>query len=124
MQPAEGGIYAIREGRLRWGYLKVLRCDSQTVHIAYYTQKSWLIPRTIEARKLGTGVMRNGKLGGIGHMPFTRAGFEAWPLNQIGFASVGKEELEGYQIWLDEEGGVFGERFGPEAALRALSGGA
>lgn len=43
----------------------------------------------------------------MGHLPISRAAFCAWAPSLIERSTVSEDELEGYHIWEESNGGVF-----------------
>lgn len=86
---------------------KVLRIDSNSVHIRLY--RNWFAE---PAQTVDTATLCLDKLGdagslGIAHLPLSRAAFASWEPNRIQNEPVTDEELEAYRVWEGLRGGIW-----------------
>ena len=86
---------------------KVLKADGYIVHIALYKNRYPERPAGIDPATLTFGSIDDADGFGIGHLPLSRATFAAWLPVRFQHSQVTDEELEGYRIWEDSEGGTF-----------------
>lgn len=70
----EGGVYAQKAGFFRWSVFKVLKLDSEVVHLRIYGNRFWRRPTESVLPLLDWSV---------GHMPISRATVAAWSLELI-----------------------------------------
>lgn len=112
----EGGLYATpwRDG----GYtvLKILKLDEHGVHLRRYSNVYDACPSSLDESSLHLhgiegliqGVeMREDAPLGVGHMPVSRGTFANSEAIFIQDSTVSSEELEGYEMWREAEGGYF-----------------
>jgi hypothetical protein len=100
-EPIEGGIYVTEDVTSEVpGYrlMKILKVEADAVHVRLYSDDFQTKP-TGEPTHMTVG---------IGHMPISREQFWRWEPEFIEVSSVSAEELEGYEIWRDADGGIFG----------------
>lgn len=103
-----GDICFVRSRGGGYQVAKVLRADAATVHIRLY--KNWFAE---PSDSVSTATLCLGKLGdtgslGIAHLPLSRALFASWKPVRIQKEPVTNDELEGYRVWRDAQGGVWG----------------
>jgi hypothetical protein len=119
--PIVGGVYSVRNERGGFGLIKVLMVDEKAVHIRLYSNQSkerlTQLPAEFEIVGLGPDfdmAKPPGQRGsipenfGIGHLPLSRKAFAKWQPEFIATVEIGPDELEGYEMWRDADGGVFG----------------
>jgi hypothetical protein len=87
--------------------VKVVKVDESLIHIALYKNRYSQRPLQIDERILTFGRIDDPGGFGIGHLPLRRGSFAAWFPVRIQHSQVTDEELEGYRIWYESEGGVF-----------------
>jgi hypothetical protein len=100
--PQAGGLYWIRNAKGRYDVFKVLAVDAKGVHVRLYTLSFAAPPTAADlaaARPLPWF---------IGHLPLSHRSYAAWDAQLVDAEPVGEEELEGYQMWIEADGGVFG----------------
>lgn len=105
----EGGLYVTEQESGRFVPLKILKVDEQGVHVRVYSNVFRAPPRTIDESTLYMAGMdrRDDERLGMGHLPISRASFSDWNVRFVQQSSVSAEELEGYNMWRDAEGGYF-----------------
>lgn len=105
----EGGLYIVPHESGNFVPLKVLKVDSQGVHVRIYSNVYAAAPAHIdEATLYMAGVdKREDEPLGMGHLPVSNETFAGWDVEFVQQSSVSTEELDGYQMWLDAEGGYF-----------------
>jgi len=89
--------------------LKILKVDDHGVHIRIYSNVYPAPPSHIDESTLYmAGVdKREEEPLGMGHLPVSNQSFSGWEATFVQQSSVNTEELEGYQMWLEAEGGYF-----------------
>ena len=90
-----------------FGVIKVLRTEGQVVHLRMYSDRWEARPYDIDPWALRLG-RADEPVPGIGHMPITRSAMGPWEPKLERLVMVGPDELEGYRMWRDTHGGVFG----------------
>jgi hypothetical protein len=106
--PVVGGYYSVDDGEGFYRVAKVLVADSDAVHIRLFKNKFRDRPSSVDLSTLGLGTIHDPDGFGMGHMPLARRSFSAWRPVLMGIEEpVTEEELEGYLMWLDAEGGLF-----------------
>jgi hypothetical protein len=102
-----GEIYSIADEK---GYLvaKVLAVDARAVHVRVYKNKYPTRPLEIDESTLTLGTIHDPDGFGMGHLPLLREVFRKWQPVFITQASVADEELEGYELWKEKGGGLWG----------------
>lgn len=103
----EGGVYANRYDWLRWSYLKILKLDEDVAHVRFYKLKSWLRPLSPARSIARLGVSAADRDFALGHVPLSRHLMEDWETRLLVVEEVEAEELEGYEMWKEADGGVF-----------------
>lgn len=94
-----GTICTIEDGDGKYGVIKVLVIDDEIAHIKVYKNKYTQRPAKVDMKTLSLGSLNDADGFGIGHMPIARKGFDAWKPIPVGFETVTKDDLEGYEIW-------------------------
>jgi len=112
----EGGLYTTPWGNGRYAVLKILKLDEHGVHMRRYSNvydtrpssldESSLRVHGIEALIQGVEVREDAPLG-VGHMPVSKGTFASSGAIFIQTSTVSSEELEGYEMWREAEGGYF-----------------
>jgi hypothetical protein len=103
---AAGDVCSVEAGESRYGIVKVLATDPDTVHVRVYKEKFGWRPERVDTGGLSLGTMHDDEFG-IGHLPLSRAGFGAWTPVRIHREPVSEDELEGFRLWQEARGGVW-----------------
>ncbi|MGV3724798.1 MAG: hypothetical protein ACO1SX_28195 [Actinomycetota bacterium] len=106
-----GGLYSTDSGDGSFGIVKVLVEDPSTVHLRLYQNRFTQRPESVDPATLTLGGIDDEDSGigiGIGHLPLARRDFLNWRPMLLMKQSVSDDELEGYQMWKEAGGGVFG----------------
>lgn len=93
----------------RYSVLKILKLDPYGVHVRIYSNQFEQHPSKLDETTLymaGMDRKPNESLG-MGHVPIRRASFASWGARFIKIVPVEQEELGGYQMWKDADGGYF-----------------
>lgn len=107
VEAEEGGLYSISsEGKYK--IAKVLVIEDDVVHIRLYGNTYENRPTSVDESALFLGTPMDDVFG-IGHLPISKQEFKTWEPKLIQKSSVSEEELEGYKIWKESQGGVWGE---------------
>jgi hypothetical protein len=100
-----GALYSVRQGP-HFQLAKVLAADDDAVHIRLYREA---FPERPNASQIVS--LTIGKLGeesfGIGHLPLSHQSFASWEPRLVCPGEVAREELEGYELWKKNGGGVW-----------------
>jgi hypothetical protein len=105
----EGGLYVTPQENGSFVPLKILRVDNHGVHVRIYSNVYPTPPAHIDESTLymaGVDKLEDEPLG-MGHLPISSEAFSGWGAEFVQQSSVVAEELEGYQMWLEAEGGYF-----------------
>ncbi len=86
---------------------KILMVDDHGVHIRLYSNCWPSPPERIDVSTLILDSEGPGQALGIGHLPFTTKAFLAQGPVAFQQSTVTEEELDGYQIWQQDQGGYF-----------------
>jgi hypothetical protein len=105
----EGGIYSIDNGDGKFGVVKILKLEPGIVHVRVYKNKYAFRPSTIKVEELSLGGINDKDGFGMGHLPINENDFKGWKAVLLNKTEVNLEELEGYQVWKEAGGGVFGK---------------
>lgn len=105
----EGGLYVTEQESGGFVPLKILKLDAHGVHVRVYSNVYPEPPASIdEATLYMAGMDRPDNVPmGMGHLPISTASFSGWEARFVQPSSVTAEELEGYDMWRDAEGGYF-----------------
>jgi hypothetical protein len=105
----EGGLYSTRNEEGTYSVLKILKVDGEGVHIRLYSNQFLERPTDVDEDTLYmAGVDREpDAVLGIGHLPLSKQSFTGWDAQFIKAVPVEEGELEGYEMWLEAEGGYF-----------------
>ena len=105
-QLMEGTLYTVwTSGAYR--VVKLLKVDAGGVHIRLYAGGHAQRPQQVEPAML-TLSGADEKHRSMGHLPFTRRSFLAMGPRLLTVQPVQEEELEGYRLWAEAQGGYFG----------------
>ena len=87
----------------------VLAIDDGGVHVRMYSNRHDARPAVVDESKLHlAGFDRSpGEDIGVGHLPMSHKTFKAHKPVFIQQSRVAPEELEGYEMWREAEGGYF-----------------
>lgn len=105
----EGGLYVAAQENGTYVPLKILRLDTNGVHVRVYSNVLPNVPASIDEPMLymaGIDKRENEPLG-MGHLPISSESFSSWGAIFVQRSSVSPEELEGYEMWLEADGGYF-----------------
>ena len=102
----EGGYYSVIDGSC-FGVAKVLRLEPEKVHIRVYKQRFGGRPRSVDLARLTLGTIHDTDGIGAGHVPLLRTTFMRWEPVFVTYAEVKSDELEGYEVWKSNNGGVW-----------------
>ncbi len=103
-----GGLYSVNDGEGDYGVAKILALDEEAVHLRLYKNKFSSHPSTIDSSTLSLGSTDDPSGFGVGHLPLSRKDFLGWKPVLLTQEAVSQEELEGYEMWKEAGGGVFG----------------
>ena len=107
--PVAGQLVSVvtQDGQI--GVAKLLAVDEGGVHVRLYAQRFRERPTEAELGELSTAPFGPGHDNpfSIGHMPLSHARFAGWRPEPICVRAVDEEELEGYRMWQEAEGGYF-----------------
>ncbi|MEC7118600.1 MAG: hypothetical protein VXW65_01685 [Pseudomonadota bacterium] len=104
----EGSLYVVPQESRQLKVLKVLKLDSHGAHIRMYSNLLDDFPDEIDQTMLW--IAGRDDLGaelGMGHLPISYQTLSAWGLRRIQHGHVSEDELEGYHVWQEAEGGYF-----------------
>ncbi|MBI3410322.1 MAG: hypothetical protein HY040_18440 [Planctomycetes bacterium] len=105
----EGGIYSIDNGDGKYGVVKILKLEPGVVHVRVYKNKFAARPNSIKVEELSLGSVKDKDGFGLGHLPISERDFKSWKAVLLATTEVRAEELDGYQLWKEAGGGVFGK---------------
>ena len=105
----EGGLYVTAREEGGFVPLKILKLDDHGVHVRVYSNVYPAPPEAIDESTLymAGADRRDGEPLGMGHLPISTASFSGWEAQFVQPSSVAAEEREGYELWLEAEGGYF-----------------
>jgi hypothetical protein len=108
-QLVEGGLYYTPGENGGFSVLKILKLDDGGVHVRLYSNHFTTPPTKIDEGTLYMAGMNRkpGEQLGMGHAPISKKSFAGWKAVFIQQSSVKKEELKGYEMWLEAKGGYF-----------------
>jgi hypothetical protein len=107
-QYAPGDLYSVQD-KQDYSIVKVLAVDPEVVHLRLYKNKFRVRPTQIDPSTLSLGKISDSDGFGIGHLPISRSEFSSWRPALIMQSKVTPDELEGYEEWKKDHGGVFGK---------------
>jgi hypothetical protein len=86
--------------------VKILVLDPDVVHLRMYKEVfPWRL-NSVDPSTLTLGKLGDEKFG-IGHLPMSPETFNSWEPVLLSQQSISEEELEGYKLWKQANGGVF-----------------
>ena len=103
----DGDMCSVQSGEGGYKIAKVLKVDKSIIHTALYKNRYSQRPQSVDPRILTFGKIDDSDGFGIGHLPLSRGSFATWLPLRIQHSPVTDEELEGYRIWNESNGGVF-----------------
>ncbi len=102
----EGGYYSIIDGD-EFSIAKVLKLEAAIVHVRIYKEHFPHRPRSIDPGQLTLGTVLDKDGFGMGHLPLSLESFRRREPRFITHSEVQPDELAGYEIWKEDEGGVW-----------------
>jgi hypothetical protein len=103
----EGAYYSVIDGG-SFSIAKVLKLESEIVHVRIYQQLFQQRPGAIDPGALTLGTIHDIDRLGIGHLPLRLATFIDHKPMLLTHAEVKPEELQGYNLWKETaDGAVF-----------------
>ncbi|MAT71075.1 MAG: hypothetical protein CMJ58_16295 [Planctomycetaceae bacterium] len=102
-----GGVYSIDSGDGIFKVVKILVLEPGIVHARIYKNKFQERPESVDFESLSLGSVHDADGFGMGHLPLSEATFRSWTPAFVTRADVTDDELEGYCMWKDADGGVF-----------------
>ena len=105
----EGGLYSFRAENGVFRVLKILKVDHIGVHVRSYSNRYDQAPSKIDESSLYmVGLDRRPEEAlGAGHLPIPRLSFATWGARFVQQSIVTEDELDGYRMWREDEGGYF-----------------
>ena len=86
---------------------KLLAVDDVGVHIRLYAERFHQRPSAASVHHLSLGPNSDGRAFSAGHLPLTFDSFARWEPSLIDRGAVDHDELEGFRIWEEHQGGYF-----------------
>ena len=105
----EGGIYSIDNGDGKFGVVKILKLEPGIVHVRVYKNKFASRPTSVNLDELSLGRVKDKDGFGMGHLPISEKDFKGWKAVLLTQSEVKGDELDGYKMWKEAGGGVFGK---------------
>jgi hypothetical protein len=102
-------LYYTQEEQGSYHVLKLLKIDDGGFHVRLYSNEFAEPPASLDETRLYRAG-RNHKpteKPGMGHCPVSRKSFLSWDATFIQQSTVNPEELEGYNLWREANGGYF-----------------
>jgi hypothetical protein len=96
-----GAICSVDDGDGKFGIVKILVIDNDIAHLRIYKNKYQQRPVSIDSATLSLGSIYDQDGFGVGDTPLDRKAFEDRNPEVIAYEDVTAEELEGYQLWKD-----------------------
>jgi hypothetical protein len=107
---SQGDLVSVITDAGRFAVMKVLAADAGGVHVRLYVQRFDRRPGPAGLGELSTAPFGPGHDHpfSIGHLPLSHASFATWQPELITRGpAVTEEELDGYRMWQDANGGYF-----------------
>jgi hypothetical protein len=107
--PAAGQLLSVETDEGGYGVMKLLAVDGSGVHATLFVQRFASRPRASDLGELslaGFGPGHDNPLS-IGHMPISYPTFATWRPVLVDERPVSEDEMEGYRMWQEAEGGYF-----------------
>jgi hypothetical protein len=105
----EGGVYSVESGGGAFGVIKILKLEPSTVHVRVYKNKFSSRPTSLKLEELSLGSVKDSDGFGMGHLPIAESEFAGWKPVLVVKSRILEDELEGYKLWKEAGGGVFGK---------------
>ena len=102
-----GDLFLVRSGDGGYKVAKLLAIDASAIHVRLYKEGFSEVPRFVNTAALSMGTVHDTEFG-IGHLPISRASFASWRPIRLQHEPVTEDELEGYRMWKDANGGIWG----------------
>jgi hypothetical protein len=102
-----GNVFSVRGRINEYVIAKILAIDSVGVHIRLYKERFSERPIQVETGLLTLGSIHDKDGFGFGHLSILRDLFASWDPLLIATETLDEEELEGYKMWPDSNGGYF-----------------
>ncbi len=99
----EGGYYSIADGEV-FSIAKILKLESDKVHVRIYKQHFSERPRSIDPSLLTLGTIHDKDGFGMGHLPLRLAAFKNRDPMFLTHSAVEPAELGGYELWKESGG--------------------
>lgn len=105
----EGGLYYTQNENNSYRVFKILKIDDGGVHVRLYSNQFLTPPTRVDESTLYmAGVDREpNETLGMGHAPISKQSFATWKAAFLQQSTVQDDELEGYKMWSDANGGYF-----------------
>lgn len=115
----EGGLYATPGEKGGYSVFKILKLDDRGVHVRLFSNHFSARPKIVDESTLYLAGMdrKSGESLGMGHAPISNRSFADWQVTFVQQSTVKEEELAGYKMWLEANGGYFC-REGPSQSNR------
>jgi hypothetical protein len=108
LTPIAGDLYSIVYGNGSFVVAKLLVVEPSTVHLRIYKNKFPDRPDDVDTSALELGTIHDIDGCGIGHVPLATKEFSGMSPEFIKHVGVDRDELDGYEEWKEEDGGVWG----------------
>lgn len=106
--PVAGDLWSVLTEDGRYGVMNVLAVDEVGVHARLYAQRFKERPRSFDGVSLTTEPFKPGEIPfSMGHVPLSNASFRGWEPQPIAPGTVDEDELEGFRMWQEAQGGYF-----------------
>jgi hypothetical protein len=101
-----GGLYSVR-AKNDFNIVKVLAVDEVAVHVRVYKQCYDSRPNVVDPSTLTLGTIYDEDGFGMGHLPLSQRELTSWEPAFLCQSTVIPEELEGYRLWREHNGGIW-----------------
>ena len=106
--PKAGDLWSVLTEDGGYGVMKVLAVDRLGVHARLYAQRFKERPRAVDRTRLTTEPFKPGEIPfSMEHVPLSNASFLGWQPEFLARGHVEEDELEGFQMWQEAQGGYF-----------------
>jgi hypothetical protein len=106
----EGGLYSVATEKGDFSVVKLLKLESNGVHISVYSNRFPQRPSDVDVSKLYMAGIHSNKPDdelGMQDLPLLRQSFSGWEPQLIKVVPVEPAELEAYEMWKAAHGGYF-----------------